>query len=99
MNVIVQFAKVQTSHPTSLASLTQILTLSAVLFVVFCGLSETGTVIATGRRDYAEMSTNERRDLGKEEGRVMEGGKSSSSEIKMIMTSNKAVQIVSSDSK
>ena len=48
--VIVQFAKAQTSRPTSLASFTQILTLSAVLFVVFCGLSETGSVIATGWR-------------------------------------------------
>ena len=71
MNVIVQFAKAQTSRPTSLASFTQVFTLSAVLFVVFCGLSETGSVIATGWRDYAEMSTNERRVLG-EEGRVME---------------------------
>ena len=69
--VIVQFAKAQTSRPTSLASFTPVLTLSAILFVVFCGLSETGSVIATGWRDYAGISTNERRGLG-EEGRVME---------------------------
>ena len=43
---------------------------SALLFVVFCGLPETGSVIATGWRDDAEMSTNERGGLGEEEGRV-----------------------------
>ena len=69
MNVIVQFAKAQTSRPTSLASFTRILTLfSCFLFVgfFFAVSPRQSPVIATGWRDYAEISTNERRGLGEE---------------------------------